>query len=191
MDAFYVGLLADSLRVPDTYLDEVEPQEAGSMMLALTYFRHVTVGARVSIETKLYQHARGGQRGFYQYLITLKNWAEKSPYERPWSLSPHEFNQAVKQVAKGDYPEDMSEAWWLRNMKWVMAAIGVAGAVTFMLPAEEAAAAAAALGTISKGTAGAGGALTLAEGFKILTGMASVERAYAMEARRRSYRPSI
>lgn len=41
MDGRHIGMLADSLGVPDTYLADVDPQEAGQVMLALCYFRVV------------------------------------------------------------------------------------------------------------------------------------------------------
>jgi hypothetical protein len=191
MDDFYMGMLMDSFGMPDIYLEGVDRQQAGSMMLALTYFRHISDSGRMGLENQLYGAARGSGRGLYQYLITVKSWAERSPYERPWCLSPREFNKAIKQVGNGRYPSDGSETWWKRNAGWTLAAIGVAGIVTVLLPAEEAAVVATAAGNVSKGIAGVGGAVTLFEGFKALTGMATIERAYAFEASRRTYRPTI
>jgi len=73
LDQFYVNMLADSLGVPDVYLEDLDQQEAGNVMLALTGFRFVNVTARLGLENLLHSRTRGAQRGFYQHLTTVKN----------------------------------------------------------------------------------------------------------------------
>ena len=187
MDQFYVNMLADSLGVPDVYMDSVDPQEAGNVMLALTGFRFVNVGARVSLENMLRSRTRGAQRGFYQHLTIVKTWAAKSPYERPWSLSPDEFTWAAPQIAKGKIPNPAGKDWFERNISHAYAVIGITFLAGFIFPES---AVVAAAGTVGKVLGGVSGGVDLAHLIGNTAGP-TVTRAYEVEARRRSYTSSI
>lgn len=187
VDQSYVNMLADSLGVPDVYMDSVDPQEAGNVMLALTGFRFVNVSARLGLENLLYSRTRGAQRGFYQHLTIVKNWAAKSPYERPWCLSPDEFAWAVPQIVKGKIPNPAGKDWFQRNITHAFAAIAIGTTVGMFFPESVVV---AAIGTGAKVLGGVAGAVDLAELIGGTAG-ATVTRAYEIEARRRSYKSSI
>ena len=187
MDQFYVNMLADSLGVPDVYMDNVAPQEAGTVMLALTGFRFVNVGARVSLENLLHSRTRGSQRGFYQHLTIVKTWAAKSPFERPWCLSPDEFAWAAPQIVKGKIPNPAGKDWFERNITHALAALSVVMLAGVVFPESAVVAAAS---TVAKTLGGVGGAVDLAHLIGSTAG-STVTRAYEVEARRRSYTPSI
>jgi hypothetical protein len=187
MDEFYVDMLADSLGVPDVYMDNVAPPEAGNVMLALTGFRFVNVGARAALENLLYSRTHGAQRGFYQHLTVIKTWAARSPYERPWCLSPDEFAWAAPQIVKGKIPNPAGKDWFTRNVSHAFAAMAIGATVAVFFPES---AAVAAIGTASKVLGGVTGAVDLAELIGSTAGP-TVTRAYELEARRRSYVPSI
>lgn len=187
MDQFYVNMLTDSLGVPDVYMGSVAPQEAGNVMLALTGFRFVNVGARVSLENLLYSRTHGTQRGFYKYLTILKTWATSSPYERPWCLSPDEFAWAAPQIAKGKIPNPAGKDWFERNIPHAFAAIAIGTTASIFFPESVVV---AAIGTGAKVLGGVAGAVDLAELIGSTAGP-TVTRAYEVEARRRSYTSSI
>ena len=187
MDQFYVNMLVDSLGVPDVYLEDVDPQEAGNVMLALTGFRFVNVGARVSLENLLHSRTRGAQRGFYQHLTIVKTWATRSPYERPWCLSPDEFAWAAPQIVKGKIPNPAGKDWFERNLPHAYSAIGIVVVAGLFFPES---AIVAAAGTAARALGGVAGAVDLSH---VIGGTAgsTVTRAYEVEARRRSYTQSI
>lgn len=187
MDQFYVNMLVDSLGVPDVYLEDVDPQEAGNVMLALTGFRFVNVGARVSLENLLHSRTRGAQRGFYQHLTIVKTWATRSPYERPWCLSPDEFAWAAPQIVKGKIPNPAGKDWFTRNVSHAFAATAIGATAAIFFPES---ATVAAIGTASRVLGGVAGTVDLAELIGSTAGP-TVTRAYEVEATRRSYTPSI
>jgi len=187
VDQPYVNMLTDSLGVPDIYLEDVDQQEAGNVMLALTGFRFINAGARLALENLLYSRTRGAQRGFYQHLTTVKTWAANSPYERPWCLSPDEFAYAVPQIVKGKIPNPAGKDWFQRNIPHALAMLGIVAVAGFVFPES---AVVAAAGTAAKALGGVGGAVDLAHVIGSTAG-ATVTRAYEVEARRRSYRPSV
>lgn len=120
----------------------------------------------------------------------MKSWATSAPYERPWCLAPDEFKQGAEQVLKGNWPRAPDD-WWKAGANYVYAALAIGTVAALALPVEEAAVTAAAIGNLSKATAAASGGMTLFQGFKTVSGLASIERAYTQEAARRSYRPTI
>jgi hypothetical protein len=187
VDQPYVNMLTDSLGVPDIYLEDVDQQEAGNVMLALTGFRFVNVSARLALENLLYSRTHGAQRGFYQHLITVKSWATKSPYERPWSLSPDEFAWAVPQIVTGKIPNPAGKDWFTRNVPHAYAAIGIVMVAGFFFPESVLVAAA---GTAAKALGGVAGGVDLAHLIGSTAGP-TVIRAYEVEARRRTYRQSV
>ncbi len=182
-----MDMLSDSLGVPDVYMDGVAPQEAANVMLALTGFRFVNVGARVSLENLLYSRSSGAQRGFYQYLTILKTWATSSPYERPWCLSPDEFTWAAPQIVKGKIPNPAGKDWFERNITHAYSAISLTALVYFVFPES---AIVAAAGTAAKALGVVAGGVDLAHVIGSTAGP-TVTRAYEVEARRRSYTSSI
>ena len=189
LEPAYIGLLADSLRVPDTYMGEIDPQTAGMTMLGMTYVRAISGPARVQFETMLYKGARGATRGFYQYMITLKNWALADPYMRPWSLTPPEFKKGLSEISKGEIPGDSADKWWEANGKAAMAFFTIATSIVVFLPES--------LGTavvVGARAATLGGAVLTLDGSLGLSksaGFPELERGYALEARRRTWRQSI
>ena len=187
MDQFYVNMLTDSLGVPDVYMGSVAPQEAGNVMLALTGFRFVNVGARASLENLLRSRTRGAQRGFYQHLTIVKTWATKSPYERPWCLSPDEFAWAAPQIVKDKIPNPAGKDWFERNVTHAFSALSLVMVAYFVFPES---AVVAAAGTAAKALGGVAGAVDLAHVIGNTAGP-TVTRAYEVEARRRSYTSSI
>jgi hypothetical protein len=189
LERAYIDLLADSLRVPDTYMGDIDPQTAGMTMLGMTYIRAISGPARVQFETMLYQGARGATRGFYQYMITLKNWALADPYRRPWSLTPPEFKKALGDVGKGEVPGDSADAWWESNGKSVMAFFTIASAIVVLLP--ESLGAAVVVGARAATLGGAALTLDRSLGLTKSVGFPELERSYTLEARRRTWRQSI
>ena len=187
MDQFYANMLTDSLGVPDVYMDSVPPQEAGNVMLALTGFRFINVTARLALENLLYSRTRGVQRGFYQHLTIVKTWAAKSPYERPWCLSPDEFAWAAPQIVKGKIPNPAGKDWFERNITHALAALTIVSLGYFVFPESAIVTVAA---NASKVLAAAAAGADLAE---LIGGAAgsTITRAYEVEARRRSYTQSI
>lgn len=189
LEPAYIGLLADSLRVPDTYMDEVDPQTAGMTMLGLTYVRAISGPARVQFETVLYKGARGATRGFYQYMITLKNWALADPYRRPWSLTPQEFKKGITEISKGEIPGDSADKWWEANGKAAMAFFTIATSIVIFLP--ESLGTAVVMGARAATLGGAALTLDGSLGLSKSAGFPELERGYALEARRRTWRQSI
>ena len=189
LEPAYIGLLADSLRVPDTYMGEVEPQTAGMTMLGMTYVRAISGPARVQFETMLYKGARGPTRGFYQYMITLKNWALANPYMRPWSLTPPEFKKGPSEISKGEIPGDSADKWWESNGRIVMAFFTITTPIALALP--ETLGAAVVMGARAATLGGAALTIDRSLGITKSAGFPELERGYALEARRRTWRQSI
>ncbi|GGF19253.1 hypothetical protein GCM10011611_26430 [Aliidongia dinghuensis] len=187
MDQPYVNMLADSIGVPDAYLGDVNQQEAGNVMLALTGFRCINVSARLALENLLRSRTRGAQRGFYQHLTIVKSWAEGSPYERPWCLSPDEFAWAAPQIVKGKIPNPAGKDWFERNVSHAYSAIGIVALAGLFFPES---AVVAAAGTAARVLGGVAGSVDLAHLIGSTAGP-TVTRAYEVEARRRSYSQSI